>query len=283
MSENKKNYEIIEKNGVTMLAVSAVNNTGVAEAYCTIRCSDGGVSKSECGPFSTNLYKPLGREDGVEDFKTFSSALGVDYRTVITNRLTAGTNKVRFVDEKSLDGYDIFDEPNAPRADGLITNSNKITLYNYAADCAIIHFVDIENRAVGSCHAGWAGSLNGIIPNTVSAMKEKFGTEAEKLIAVICPGIAECCFEVSDDVANKFVGAGYEEYVSRQYGEKPHVDLFGVNRAVLKECGLKDENIISIQICTCCNEKMFHSYRRGPVSENGLHMNGMNGMFIKLK
>ena len=282
MDVNEKEYEIIEKNGITMLSIRAINQTGIAEAYCSVRSSDGGASKGYAGKFSTNVYKKLGLEEGILDFQRFCMALGVDSRTVITNRLTAGTNTVRVVSFNSLDKYNIFDELNAPRADGLVTDSPEVTLFNYAADCAIVHFLDPINKAIGSCHAGWAGSLNGIMKNTLSAMSEHYGSNLRDIIAVICPSICECCFEVGDEVSRQFKEAGYGSFVSFGYGKKPHVDLFGVNRAILMKAGLLDFNIHSIDICTYCHPELFHSFRRGPIDDDGMHLNGMNGMFIKL-
>lgn len=59
-------------------------------------------------------------------------------------------------------------------------------------------------------------------------------------------------------------------------------DLFGVNKTILINAGIDVNNISTIDLCTCSREDLFHSYRRGPVDDNGIHLNGMNGMFLKL-
>lgn len=283
----RKLYEIVEMpNGLKMMAVLPINETGIAEAYATVRNNPAlGVSKGESGPFSANLYKKNGAsvEEGCADFRTACEALGISDRTVITNRLTAITDKVRCVDESDLVGYDIYDEPSAPRADGLITSSNKITLFNYAADCAITFLLDPVKRVIGSHHASWRGSLLGIFQNEVKGFVEEYGSDPKDIIAVIMPSIGKESFEIGDS-AQLFVDAGYGQFVDFENYEKPHADLPSMNRHILLTCGLKEENVYVIDDQDCyVDSDIWHSFRRGPVDSEGRHLNGQNGYFIKLK
>ncbi len=272
-----KGYRIINKNGIDMIDVVAINRTNVAMAYCTTR--HGGISTGTTASMNCNLYKALDKDNGQENFRIFCRAIEIDPRKVITNRLIANTEICRYVNSDDI--IDIYDEPIIPRADGLITDCNDITLFMYAADCAIIMLLDTDNKCVGMLHAGWKGSLGNIIPNTINAMKDKFHTDERNLIAVICPSISAECFEVGEDVAKLFSNRGFGKFVSRK-NNKPHVDLFGVNKSTLISSGVLADNISTIELCTCLREDLFHSYRRGPVGENGVHLNGMNGMFLKL-
>lgn len=152
-----------------------------------------------------------------------------------------------------------------------------------------MQFVDVKKKVVACCHAGWKGSLCGIIGNTVEAMKNNYGCLVEDIVAVILPSIGQCCFEVGEEVAVQFRDAGFSEYID-QSKDKPHIDLFGVNSAILRKAGLTENNIHKIELCTYCNEALFHSFRRGPVETQikpdgkqiQAHLNGMNGMFIRL-
>lgn len=279
----KKIYEIVEMpNGLKMMSILPINATGIAEAYCTVRNNPMGFSEGTCGPFSCNIYKKLGLDNGIKDFKLCCDALNVRPDHVITNRLTALTSIVRNVDETTLIGYDILDEVNAPRADGLVTDSTDVCLFNYAADCAIIMFVDPKTRVIGSLHASWKGSLLGIIENEIQSFKENYNSKAEDIIAVVMPSIGIESFEVGIDCAEQFIQAGFVEFVDSASFEKPHVDLSKVNRTILKKCGLIEENIYVIDdLCTYRDVEIFHSFRRGPIDEEGRHLNGMNGYFIK--
>ena len=42
---------------------------------------------------------------------------------------------------------------------------------------------------------------------------------------------------------------------------KYYIDTVLINKIILKEEGLKDENIIDSKICTKCNSDKLHSYR----------------------
>ena len=259
-----------------MIEILPITVTGAAEAYCSTR--DGGVSKGTTAHMNLNIYKNLDIPNGRINLKLFSNAIGTDTDRLITNRLIYGTDIVRRV--TSADIIDIFDEPLAPHADGLVTDDPPVTLYMYAADCAVIQFVDPVRRVIGCCHAGWKGTMSGIIENTVLTMHQYYGCDYEDIVGVILPSIGKCCFEVGEDVARQFDHAGYSLFVDRS-GEKPHVDLFAANAENLLRAGLMPRNIHSIDLCTCCHNELFHSYRKGPI-DNGIHMNGMNGMFIRL-
>lgn len=269
-----------------MIEISPINATGVAEGYCSTR--HGGVSNGTTASMSVNLYKRLDVNSGQQNFRIFCAAIGVNPDKVITNRLIYGTDIVRCVD--SYDLIDIYNEPLAPHADGLVTNDPEITLFLYAADCAIIQMVDPKKEVIACCHAGWKGSLGKIISNTVQAMCNNYGCNAKDIVGVILPSIGQCCFEVGEDVAKQFEDANFAQYINRTF-DKPHIDLFGVNSQILKESGLSEHNIHKVELCTYCHEELFHSFRRGPISvrfkDDGkqaqIHLNGMNGMFLKLK
>ena len=54
------------------------------------------------------------------------------------------------------------------------------------------------------------------------------------------------------------------EYTGRINGEdKYHIDTAKINENLIKELGLKQENIIDSGICTVCNKEQMHSYRAG--------------------
>ena len=280
--ERKKIYEIVEMNGLKMMRINPICDTGVAVAYTSIRSANGN-SEGPCGTFNPNLYKVYGLENGIKDFKLGCEAIGVLDRNVITNRLNAITDKVRCVTFDDLDGYDIYDEPGAPRADGLLTNDKRICLFNYAADCAIAFFVDPVKKVCGSCHASWKGSLLGIFEREIDAFVNEYGSNKKDIICVVCPSIGIENFEVGFDVAQQFVEADFGECVDFINYEKPHVDLPAVNRQILLNYGLSDGNVYVIDdMDTVRDEEYWHSFRRGPIVD-GKHLNGQNGYWIKLQ
>lgn len=271
-------------NGLLMMAIKPINDTGIAEAYITIRDNPLGNSKGDTGAYSCNVYKALGLQEGILDYKLACEALNVSPNEVITNRLTAITNKVRVVDESSLIGYDILNEAEAPRADGLVTQSSKVTLMNYAADCVVVFLLDPNHGGVvGTFHASWKGLLIGIVEREIDTFVKDFNTDPKDLIAVVCPSISMEAFEVDIDCANRFTDAGFNTCVDYTSYDKPHVDLQKVTQQILLSCGLTNGNVHVIDdFCTYRDAKLFHSYRRGPIDAQGRHLNGMNAYFIRL-
>jgi len=95
--------------------------------------------------------------------------------------------------------------PGKPLAgDGLITRKDGIVLTVRTADCIPVLMVDPVERAIGSFHAGWRGTLARIVEKGVGEMRRAFRSEPENLRAAIGPGIHRCCYEVSDDMKEKF-------------------------------------------------------------------------------
>ena len=136
-------------------------------------------------------------------------------------------------------------------ADGSFTNSNSHLLSILTADCLPILLYHSDG-VIAAVHAGWRGLLNGIIPEAM-----RFIPAAP--VAVIGPAIGQCCYEVSDDLANDFSAKSGERFVDRSK-PKPHLDLIGVAVQQLVNAGAGE--VEAAQICTRCHPDLLFSYRR---------------------
>ena len=113
---------------------------------------------------------------------------------------------------------------------------------------------------------GWKGTYQKIGTIAVKKLKDEFNVNPKDLICCIGPSIRDCCFEVDEDVKNMF----YEKFeYTNQINEiikfrnnKYYIDTALINRIILKEEGLKEENIIESRICTKCNSEKLHSFRK---------------------
>ncbi len=143
--------------------------------------------------------------------------------------------------------------------DAMITNQPNIALAVMVADCVPILFHDPKHHAIGVAHAGRVGSLLGVASACLRAMHEHFGSKACDVKVFIGPSIKACCYEVTQEVVE-----GFEAYVRQEDG-KLFMDLIGYNRDVLVNMGVKEENIVIEQACTCCSEDYF-SYRREKIT-----------------
>ena len=261
-----------------------LSDTGIADAVFSTR--RGGASIGPCGGMNLNLYKKFDLESGHQNFRLFLKLLNIKQKSVATTRLIYITDEVRRVERPGE--FDIFDEAMAPHADAIITNNPDVTLFLYAADCAIIYLVDPVHRAIGLVHAAWRTALKGIIGNTISEMARSYGTNPKRLITMIAPCLGKENFEVSEGVAEQFELIDMGDMIVREPRKRPRLDYYEINVEFLRRSGVSSENIYATRdLCTFRDEDLFHSFRRGPVKEcpDGTvrHLNGLNGAFLSLR
>lgn len=137
------------------------------------------------------------------------------------------------------------------QGDALITDRAGLAVSVRTADCYPILLADPVTRAVAAVHAGWRGTAARVVQETIARMHREFGTQPADLFAAIGPGIGECCYEVGEEVA-------------RQFGRESAggIDLAAANRGQLLEAGVLPGRIHSLDLCTYCESRQFHSYRR---------------------
>ena len=145
--------------------------------------------------------------------------------------------------------------------DGLLTNEPGVLLGIQTADCLPILIADRTRRAVGAFHAGWRGTLKGIVEQGVAAMGREFGSNPKDLVAGIGPGIGQCCFAVGAEVRDLF-RARYQ-YSDKLFaeGQTLSLDLVEANCRQLLTAGLNPEAISTLNACTSCRTDEFFSYR----------------------
>jgi YfiH family protein len=141
--------------------------------------------------------------------------------------------------------------------DSLITDRPGVYLTIRTADCIPVLIIDPVRRAVGAVHAGWRGTAASIVAKTVERMRLEFGSEAGDLEAAIGPGIGQCCYEVSADVAARFA-PWFPELSS--VADAVRIDLVEANRMQLAAAGVRQ--IVAASRCTRCGSDEFHSFRR---------------------
>ncbi|MBT4661928.1 MAG: polyphenol oxidase family protein, partial [Candidatus Marinimicrobia bacterium] len=104
---------------------------------------------------------------------------------------------------------------------------------------------------------GWRGLVNGILLQSAKQIEEN-GKSLSNFDILIGPSIQKCCFEVSDDVINKFDPNFIEEKGTGKY----QIDLQKLALHQLVQNGFKREKITTLTECTYCDAEKYHSYRR---------------------
>ncbi|MDE6010245.1 MAG: polyphenol oxidase family protein [Muribaculaceae bacterium] len=131
-----------------------------------------------------------------------------------------------------------------PQADAVVTFRSGMPVGVLTADCVPILLYAPDIRAVAAVHAGWRGTLGGIIDSTLDLLEEH-GASPEKIQVVFGPSISEDDYEVSHELADTFKQAGFGDCVSWPVGEegRPYIDLQGVNLQRLLRRGIQEVNI----------------------------------------
>ncbi|WP_114210702.1 peptidoglycan editing factor PgeF [Acidisarcina polymorpha] len=145
--------------------------------------------------------------------------------------------------------------------DGLITREPGLLLGIQTADCLPVLVVDRKQHAVGAFHAGWRGTLKGIVERGIREMGTEFGSVPEDLTAAIGPGIGKCCFQVGAEVKRHFAAKFSYAEALFSWSDGLKLDLVEANRQQLLAAGVRAEEIHNLTECTRCRTDRFFSYR----------------------
>ena len=150
--------------------------------------------------------------------------------------------------------------------DGLITNLKNVALVTSLADCGGILLYDSKKEVIGNVHSGWKGTLNKIVENAVNLMIKTFNSNPEDIEAYIAPSILKCCFEVDLDVVDMFKEKfnNIDDLITlgeMKDKQKYYIDTVELNKRILLNLGLKEENINLSNLCSKCNNDIIHSHR----------------------
>jgi hypothetical protein len=155
-----------------------------------------------------------------------------------------------------------WDMMDAPHADGLITQVPGLGLGVLTADCAPILLADNDARVIATAHAGWRGTLGGVIEATVKAMVA-LGAQPNRINVAIGPCIGQKSYEVGPEFPAPFLARDPTNKVFfRAASREAHYlfDLGSFAAACLVRAGLRP--VPSPTLDTCALEDQFFSYRR---------------------
>lgn len=149
-------------------------------------------------------------------------------------------------------------------ADAATTTDPNTLLVVSFADCLPILFYDPTSGAVAAAHAGWRGTVKRIAQSVVTAMEDRYGTEAGNLQVLFGPSIEGSCYQVGQEVTDEFRATGYPEGVAWPDDEpgKYRLDVKAANRWLLEAAGVQPERITEIAGCTHCDPHHYYSHRR---------------------
>ena len=150
------------------------------------------------------------------------------------------------------------------RCDALTTDLSGVLLGVKTADCVPVVLGDSRTGACAAVHAGWRGTLAGIVKHALSRMSEEFGTRPEDVRAAIGPAALACCYEVGPEVVEAFraVVSNADALFTPTSEGHALVDLHRANLEQLTESCVSPERVHALPLCTICRPEDFFSYRR---------------------
>lgn len=156
-------------------------------------------------------------------------------------------------------------EDDLGETDGVFTTLTETLIGVSTADCVPILLFRNDAAAIGAVHAGWRGTIAGIAVEFAAEINRR-GDHPRNWTALIGPAARSCCYEVSEELVEKFKSAFPSIPEHELFPKQRHLDLQRVNFEQLSRSGFSKVKIIAE--CTICTrdpsgEFKFHSYRRG--------------------
>lgn len=242
-----------KRAGVTALVCLELERERFANAFSTRM---GGVSSLPHDALNLAGFNEDTAENIYENRRRFVSIIGSDWH-LMTAIQTHGAD-VHLVESRTDAHADAW------RADALTTNLPNILLGVKTADCVPILLGDARTGACAAIHAGWRGTLAGVVPRAINLMTYEFNTDPVDLCAAIGPAALACCYEVGPEVIDAFVrkNEGAETLFTPTRDNHARIDLHEANRRLLVAAGLRSERVHLAPLCTMCRTNLFFSYRR---------------------
>jgi YfiH family protein len=192
----------------------------------------------------------------------------------ILSAVEMNQNKIVYLKQIHSDRFHVVNEDNYMKiketeGDALITTSKEIAIGVFTADCVPILLADDKRNLAAVVHAGWRGTNLNIVYKVLDHIINIMGSAPQNIKAALGPSIGKCCFEVKNEVAEKF------KHV-KVVKDRWYIDLLMENIDQIKRAGVPDSNIDYGELCTSCNPELFYSFRR----DKGI--TGRLGTFIQI-
>lgn len=254
--------QLQEKHGVSYITFPKLSeyNEEIIHGFSTRL---GGVSKGYLGTMNLSFTRGDETEAVLENHARFGMALGYDWNKLVFSNQVHQTKFHRVTREDC--GKGITRKSDILEIDGLVTNEPGVPMITFYADCVPLLFFDPVAKVIAMAHSGWKGTVERIGAKMVEYMHREYGCEPKHIVCAIAPSICQSCYEVSEDVALRFLevfGSGYgDELLIEKPNKKYQLNLQKACEVTLLQAGVLESNLDVTDLCTCCNKDWLFSHR----------------------
>jgi len=251
--------QLTAPGGVVWRRSSLLAENGVPHGFSTRL---GGVSPAPFDSLNLGLADAPGDPDEwsrvQENWRRFMQAVGLQDRRLVRARQVHGVTTI----SADTDADAVRAEPPFSDGDALVTTDPGQALAVRVADCAPVLLADPVARVVAAVHAGWRGTVGGIVGEAIRAMQVR-GARSDRMVAAIGACIGFEAFQVGGEVRQAFAAEGLELATGEDtVPGKWRVDLRRALASQLAAMGVGPERIDLDATCTVQTGETQFSYRR---------------------
>lgn len=210
-------------------------------------------------PFNFN-YDVIGFSGRDKNYNRIQDDFDYSFRKTIFSLKQIHDKDICIVTEDNLD-EELTDY------DGFITDLKGVSLEIRTADCQSVFLYDPVKKVIGNIHSGWKGTVKRILSEAIDIMTKDYKCNKDDIQVFFNPSILGCCFEVDKDVLeifeeefkhmDDFVRTGDIKMGKQKY----FIDTVALNKKLLIDLGIDEDNIYCSDICTKCEHDKYYSYR----------------------
>ena len=229
---------------IQFLTWAELESTGV-DVVVTGR--SGGVSSGPYGSLNLSLGVGDDPADVLENRRRLAAAFGAELDDFVFARQVHGAG-VRVVGDAERGSGALSQDDAIPDTDALVTTAPGVVLAILTADCVPIVLHDPVAGVLACVHSGWRGTVARVAARAVAAMVA-FGSRPQDVQAGLGPALDPSNYQVGPDVRAAVCGAFGAEGAGSLIRQDPAapdrwlLDMWAANRHVLRQAGLREQNI----------------------------------------
>jgi polyphenol oxidase len=168
----------------------------------------------------------------------------------------------------------------SPRADGMVSRVPGVALGILAADCSPVLLHDPVARVIGAAHAGWRGTLGGVVEATVAQMAA-VGAEPRHIRAAIGPCIGLASYEVGPEFPEPVLAEDPAAAACFAPARRSGHFLFDLAGYVERRLGRAGVRLVQhARRDTAADEERFFSYRRACLRGETTYGRGLSAIVL---